>query len=119
MLNVLVHSELSCVVAAVARIFGGTKLGTGGLARAYSAAVSLALQHLEREPIRLLSTVAYRLPFAFEAQARHLLTRFDGILESVEYADEVVIRVCLDETRLSEFTDKLRNACAGQCTILS
>ena len=62
--------QIGCVVT---RYFGGTKLGTGGLARAYSQAVQKALETLplaeftERRPVKL------RLDFAGEAQARHWL----------------------------------------------
>ncbi|KAA0926090.1 DUF1949 domain-containing protein [Rhodococcus sp. ANT_H53B] len=43
MLDVLRGQHLTNVVAVVSRYFGGTKLGTGGLARAYSGAVTEAL----------------------------------------------------------------------------
>ncbi|MFC8180584.1 IMPACT family protein [Rhodococcus sp. NPDC057297] len=42
-LEVLTGRELTNVVAVVSRIYGGTKLGTGGLARAYAGAVVEAL----------------------------------------------------------------------------
>jgi putative IMPACT (imprinted ancient) family translation regulator len=38
-LTVLLHSEIGEIVAVVTRYFGGTKLGTGGLVRAYSGSV--------------------------------------------------------------------------------
>jgi uncharacterized YigZ family protein len=44
MLNVLTGAGLSDVAAVVTRYFGGTLLGAGGLARAYSGAVSMALE---------------------------------------------------------------------------
>lgn len=44
MLNVLTGQELSDVAAVVSRYFGGTLLGAGGLVRAYSGAVSAALE---------------------------------------------------------------------------
>lgn len=43
MLEVLLHRDLTDVVAVVSRWFGGTKLGAGGLVRAYGRAVSEAL----------------------------------------------------------------------------
>ncbi|MEO7261725.1 MAG: YigZ family protein [Jatrophihabitantaceae bacterium] len=44
MLNVLTGQDLSDVAAVVTRYFGGTLLGAGGLVRAYSGAVSAALE---------------------------------------------------------------------------
>lgn len=52
-LHVLQAEELLDVVAVVVRYYGGTKLGFGGLVRAYGHAVSVALdtvEVVEREP---------------------------------------------------------------------
>lgn len=48
MLDVLRGSGLTGVSAVVVRWFGGTKLGTGGLVRAYGAAVSAAVEQAWR-----------------------------------------------------------------------
>lgn len=44
MLEVLKQQDLTYILAAVVRYFGGTKLGTGGLIRAYGQSVSHALE---------------------------------------------------------------------------
>ena len=44
MLDVLVHNEMQDILAVVVRYFGGIKLGTGGLVRAYSSSISQALK---------------------------------------------------------------------------
>ena len=41
MLNALLHSEVGEIIAVCIRYYGGTKLGTGGLSRAYSGGVKL------------------------------------------------------------------------------
>jgi len=46
MLTVLLHSGVGEIAAVVARYFGGTKLGTGGLVKAYGGMVQLALASL-------------------------------------------------------------------------
>jgi uncharacterized YigZ family protein len=46
MLTVLLHSGVGEIAAVVARYFGGTKLGTGGLVKAYGGIVQLALESL-------------------------------------------------------------------------
>jgi uncharacterized YigZ family protein len=49
MLTALLHSDVGEIVAVCARWFGGTKLGTGGLSRAYSGGVVRALESLPTE----------------------------------------------------------------------
>jgi uncharacterized YigZ family protein len=63
MLTTLLHGGVGEIVAVCTRYFGGVKLGTGGLSRAYSGAVKHALESLptvERvERVRLRVTVGY------------------------------------------------------------
>lgn len=64
MLQVLRGAELGDVVAVVTRWYGGTKLGKGGLARAYAAATREALATL---PVgRRVPTVRLRLELPYE-----------------------------------------------------
>ena len=72
MFQVLKHSGHGNIVAVVTRYFGGIKLGTGGLARAYSGMVSLALQTLPVE------TVEQRYQLLLRAEFAHI-----GTLESL------------------------------------
>jgi uncharacterized YigZ family protein len=46
MLTVLLHANVGDVAAVVTRYYGGTKLGTGGLVRAYSGCVQQAMKEL-------------------------------------------------------------------------
>lgn len=61
MLDVLRGSGLTGVSAVVVRWFGGTKLGTGGLVRAYSAAVTAAIDEAWRagRVVEVLHTPAW------------------------------------------------------------
>ncbi|CAN0482355.1 unnamed protein product, partial [Discosporangium mesarthrocarpum] len=53
-----IESEgISEVIVVVTRYFGGIKLGTGGLVRAYSGAARLCLQRAERESKVPVSTL--------------------------------------------------------------
>ena len=49
MLNVLLHGGVGEIVAVSIRYYGGTKLGTGGLTRAYAGGVKLLLETLPTE----------------------------------------------------------------------
>src|SRR5690606_4351461 len=64
MLTALLHGGVGEVVAVCSRWFGGTKLGTGGLARAYAAGVVHALAALptERRTLRVPVEVVVAYP---------------------------------------------------------
>ena len=64
MLNVLRESGVSNVCAVVVRYFGGTKLGTGGLVRAYSEAVCRTLPTVPTAIRRQMRHLAIVLPIA-------------------------------------------------------
>ena len=78
------------VGAVVTRYFGGTKLGTGGLARAYTQALVTALESLprgeciERRPLKI------RVDFAGEADARQWCQAQDIPVQAVDYGAEGV-----------------------------
>lgn len=83
MLNVLTGAGLSDVGAVVTRYFGGTLLGAGGLARAYSGAVSMALdgaamvRRQQRELVRV--SVATGQAGQFESVVRNRGIAVTGI----------------------------------------
>ena len=114
MLTVLLHSGIGEVVAVSARWFGGTKLGTGGLARAYAGGVSDALATLATVPkvrsVRFEVIVGY----AHVDPLRQLMDELGVVLELESYGAEVryQVRVPSDTVRL--FEARLANITAGE-----
>jgi uncharacterized YigZ family protein len=62
-LAVLQGSGLGDVVVVITRYFGGTKLGTGGLVRAYSDSVRAVLEKVERSARVMTDTVMVAFPY--------------------------------------------------------
>ncbi|WP_197381723.1 IMPACT family protein [Mycolicibacterium mengxianglii] len=100
-LNALESHDLVNVVAVVSRYFGGVRLGTGGLARAYSGTVVSAVEGADLRP--WLRWQVYRLT-AHHAEAGWLESELRGRgfeVTGVSYAESAVITViCVDATRL-------------------
>ena len=88
-LNVIDHSLFSDIAVIVVRYFGGTKLGTGGLARAYSEATKQALNLLEWEVYEEQQTVQLQCDFHQEHQVRYLIDQQKGKIVSVDYCEHV------------------------------
>ena len=81
----LKHSELGEVTIVVVRYFGGTKLGTGGLARAYGDAAKSVLLRLVTKEFIAMETVHLKMSFALEAEVRKKVMAIGGRIKSVKY----------------------------------
>ncbi|WP_104204632.1 IMPACT family protein [Billgrantia saliphila] len=91
MYQVLEGAGLGQVGCVVTRYFGGTKLGTGGLARAYAQAVTRALDDLPRREVVERTALKLQVDFAGEAEARAWLESRDVLVEAVDYASDGVL----------------------------
>jgi len=95
MLAVLRGAELTGVVAAVLRWFGGTKLGKGGLARAYAGALQAAVARLPTRRELPGRELTLPVPFARVGTVKRLLRPPDIELVAERYGEEaeLVVRV--------------------------
>lgn len=80
MLDVLQGSGIDEIGAVVIRYFGGTLLGKGGLVRAYSSSVSLALEEVECAEARTLGL--YQIEAGYD-----LAGKLEGMLRGMEIRD--------------------------------
>jgi uncharacterized YigZ family protein len=106
-LQVLRGAGLSDVLAVVVRWFGGTKLGKGGLARAYAAAVREALPLLPvvlRVPAVLL---ALRIPYERVGAVKRLVHPPEVELEAEEYGEDARLVLAVHEGRVEALREAL------------
>ena len=117
MLNVLQHSGLGDITVAVVRYFGGIKLGTGGLQRAYSDAVTGLLSALPTKLKVPRVSLLLKYEYAQESLVRHVISHYDCESESPNYTMSVshVVHVAEDDCRALQ--DELINSSAGSISI--
>lgn len=114
MLAVLRHQDLDGVLATVVRYWGGTKLGAGGLVRAYTDAVATALQGAVKLPRRRLAHLRCRLPYALEGWLRRQLAQAGATLDEVLHDGEVHLRFSLPEDEAPALKAVLEDGGRGQ-----
>jgi uncharacterized YigZ family protein len=117
MLTTLLHSGIGEVVAVVTRWYGGTKLGTGGLARAYAGSVALALETLPRvERVEWVEVVAV-LGYQHVDALHRLLPTVEASTVDEQFAAGVTIRLRLPAGRVAELRQLLADATRGDVVL--
>lgn len=98
------------VIVVVTRYFGGTKLGVGGLARAYHNAASLVLQQAERLTRYKTACIEITFPHSHIGDVMHVLSKLGGKILDTTYDEDVHALV---EIRLSQ-AEELKRALVNQ-----
>ena len=117
MMDVLTGAGLTNTAVVVTRYFGGTLLGTGGLVRAYSAAVQEGLKNsriiTKCRGVRLSIGTDYngigRLQYLFGQRQIPMM--------DTEYTDRVRFAVLVPVSRVQEITKAVTEATSGQVVI--
>ena len=112
-LAVLQGSGLGDVAVVVTRYFGGTKLGTGGLVRAYSDAVRALLEITERAEKIPTHTVMAAFAYTYIDRVRQLAQEFHGHILDEDFGADVTITIRFAVERLPGFQSALSELTRG------
>jgi uncharacterized YigZ family protein len=117
MLNVLQKRELTDTVAVVTRYFGGTKLGAGGLIRAYGQSVSAAVDEVGIVERRELSQVAITASFEDAGRLENALRAEGREPDDVTYAEAVTILLTVDPAGVPGLQARVAEQTSGRATV--
>ncbi|MCB8926730.1 MAG: YigZ family protein [Ardenticatenaceae bacterium] len=112
-LAVLQGSGLGDIAVVVTRYYGGTKLGTGGLVRAYGDATKAVLDilpHAEKVPTH---TTMLALPYNLLEQVRLLVGEWNGRILDEEFAADITMTMQFTVAKFPGFQDALRELTHG------
>lgn len=112
-LAVLRGAAIGDIMIVVTRYFGGTKLGTGGLVRAYTEAAKLVLSTLSTEEKILKCTLGFEVPYPLYTQTKRLLSQYKATLIDEVFAGDVTILVSVPVTEVDTLTRALTDLSSG------
>lgn len=117
MLEIFLKRELKNVVAVVTRYFGGTKLGAGGLIRAYGGAVNDAIDYIgvvERQLQRLIDiTVTY----SQSGKVENALREANYAIQDIIYAENITYQCIIPLESEEKFIEDITNWTSAQADI--
>ena len=119
-LSAIEYAELTNVAVLVIRWFGGIKLGTGGLARAYGGTASACLNEAEKEEIKVYKSFSLQIPFNLTGGIHHLLST-NGVQKiSEKYTDRgLELELSIEQKRFSEFEIQLSDMSQGAISCIT
>ena len=113
MLTALLHGGVGEVACVVTRYFGGVKLGTGGLVRAYQGAVQ---ENMESLPVReriVPARVHVIVDYPHVDRLRRLLPAFEAAVVEETFAADAAFTLVLPQERVAEFERTLAEQTDG------
>ena len=112
-LNVFRHEGICNVCCVITRYFGGTLLGAGGLVRAYSKAAKMALDAAGVSVMRQWEVLLISCEYAFFERVKALVATHEGIVESADFAVDVMIEALIPSQRAELFIKNITDMSAG------
>jgi len=100
-LLMLTNAGLTNTLLVVTRYFGGTLLGTGGLARAYAEAAQSAISLAKINTIFAMSEFECDIAYEDLSPLQRLLPKFDALITESTYDERVRLRISA-RTKMNE-----------------
>ncbi|WP_458776947.1 YigZ family protein [Desulforhopalus sp. 52FAK] len=117
MLHILQYENIGNVLVVVTRYFGGIKLGSGGLVRAYSNGLKLAIDEIGLKEYVEKKRVTVSLHYQFEGSFRHICSEYGVVTLDTVYGEEVRFILEIIEENVDPFLFQLRDLTSGQIKV--
>lgn len=117
MLTVIQHANIGDIAVVVSRYFGGVKLGKGGMVKAYTQAVQVALEQL-----RVCEKIDWRelqanFDYCHLSSIKRLLPDFEAEIIERQFADQICLKLKLPAEQETKLRDHLTNLTAGKIVL--
>ena len=109
--------EWTDTMVIVIRYYGGTKLGTGGLVRAYGEAASLALDAATSREVIPRTRIRIRFAYDDTSPAMHTINQFDVLIVDTAYSDDTELTLDVRTSEIGAFEAAFTEGLSGRGTI--
>lgn len=96
--------ELTNTGIVVIRYFGGTKLGVGGLSRAYSEGADAALEATTHKTMYIKHELKLVFPYDATSSIHHDIETYEAQILDRQYGNDVVYIISIRESHIAPFT---------------
>ena len=115
--RVITGRKLKNTLVIVVRYFGGTKLGTGGLTRAYSQAASEVLDKAGVVEQLICRRVKFTVPFPLYDRVMRIVSTGNYKIIDQQFADDVSMEIEIRLSQIEPFKNQIVELSGGQIDI--
>jgi uncharacterized YigZ family protein len=112
-LEVLKKKKLACTAVVVTRYFGGVKLGTGGLAQAYTKVTAECLENALIADFKLSDYYKIKTPYGLKGKIERAIEDNGGEISEIIYDNEVSIIYAVPVSLTDNMKKELDKATSG------
>jgi uncharacterized YigZ family protein len=116
-LQALLALDLTNVLLVVTRYFGGTKLGTGGLSRAYGQTAAAVLQRAGQREVLLTDELQLVLPYDLYGLVQNQVEKCSGKIGKVEYDQNISMQVMVRKSFVDLFKMRIVEQSNGKIRV--
>lgn len=110
MFKVLHYSGKGQIGVIISRYFGGVKLGTGGLVRAYTEVTQTILEQASFTQYSRSSRLTCSFTYADEALFRFILDKYSVTNAQFDYSEKVTVILEIEEVKVEPFTEEVQTS---------
>ena len=110
-------SGIGEVTAVVTRYYGGIRLGTGGLVKAYGGGVQQALKGILTLEKKIVTRLSLELDYAMVPVVQVSLSQFSGVEVSTYYQERVSMIVEIEQRYVESFSQIIVNKSGAKVKI--
>jgi len=115
--DVICGRNLTNILIVVTRYFGGTKLGTGGLVRAYSEAAKLVVEKSGTKENFITESIRVEIEFPFYDRLARILPKYSAKQTKADYSDRVALELEVRQSRVAELIVEISQLSGGRARI--
>ncbi|OXX38048.1 YigZ family protein [Vibrio sp. V09_P4A23P171] len=113
----LAGSSVGELTAVVTRYYGGIRLGTGGLVKAYGGGVQQALKQLQTIEKKITTKLSLTLDYGFVPIAQSIIAQYEAFEVEADYKEQVKFLVEIELRHLDAFTQTIINKSGAKAVV--
>jgi len=117
--NQIVSREITNVLVASVRFYGGTKLGVSGLIKAYKLSAQMVLDEAKIVEKHLTKKIKFEFSYEDQGSVMRIIDKFNAEILSTEFTQQCILLVRIRKDKLEKFLSAFESLYNVKISILS